>query len=116
MLKVPAEKGFRHQIKELLIMYKPDIVFWGNKNYFIRPWRVIHTFKIPNLLISPNGFSRDRWLLWVNMMNFQRDIIHASNRSIHCRITDIEKYVSWLGTFLYGCPQHYLKTSMETYF
>lgn len=60
---------------------------------------VIQSFKIPNYVkISPKGLLGVILLLSLNNSDFTLDIIDTSNSFTHCRITDNEEDVSWLGT------------------
>lgn len=64
--------------------------------------KIIQRLQIPNYVeISLEGFSGRLWLLQTHKVHFQLDIIHTSNRIVHCQIQDIIKNISWLGTLIY---------------
>lgn len=82
----------------------------GNQREYIHS----ESLDMPNIVeISPGRFSGG---LWTHSVNFQLEVTHTTNRFIHYQITDQDKPISWLGTFLYGYPNYnHQNTSRHKY-
>lgn len=97
-------KEFEYHSADLTNTNKPDIIILMEKKIVKSiGLKVVESLTIQNPMKNPReGFSGGMWLLWIDIVDFQREILLSTNGFIHCKLTDNIKHTYWFGTSIYG--------------